>query len=422
MKKQFKIYVLLALLVAIGSEVHFYPFNSLFRVSLGVIILNVVLLVREDIDGLSLSLLSGFTIFIERLVTSTLMMGIAYEYAFLNGFPALSYYIVYGLLFRMIRLKPLPDGFFQTFMGLALIDSVSNISEALMRHNLSDRTLMVIVVVALIRAFIAYGLYFTWQRNALLIQKQEHQKRYGQLNMLVANVEAELFYLKKSSKDIERVMGECYGLYASASPEDENKNKLLTISKDIHEIKKDYLRVLNGFHDFVDHLEGLDDLRVSEIFNILKTNYGKTSKVLKKEIKFHYEQEGNPLMPAYLSVFTILNNLVDNSITACGRVGDIRVIYREKEKHHEFMVMDNGCGMTDEETNLIFNPGYTTKYDEETGRASTGIGLTHVKNMVETLEGQIEVTSEIGRGTRFRVWFEKTPEDMLKNREVAEDE
>lgn len=302
-------------------------------------------------------------------------------------------------------------------MGLTVIDSVSNITEALMRHNLSERTLMVIVVVALIRAFIAYGLYFTWQRNALLIQKQEHQKRYGQLNMLVANVEAELFYLKKSSKDIERVMGDCYGLYANASPDDVNKNKLLTISKDIHEIKKDYLRVLNGFHDFVDHLEGLDDLRVSEIFNILKTNYGKANKVLRKDIQFHYEQTGNPIMPAYLSVFTILNNLVDNSITACGLTGDIRIIYRESDDCHEFMVMDNGCGMSESAKKHIFNPGYTTKYDEETGRASTGIGLTHVKNMVETLDGEIEVTSEINRGSRMRIWFHKTAQDKLKNME-----
>lgn len=422
MKKQFKKYILLTLLVAIGSEVHFYPFNSLFRVSLGVIILNVVLLVREDMDGLSLPLLSGFIIFIERLVTSTLVVGIAYEYAFLNAFPALFYYIIYGLLFKLIRLKTLPNSFFQPFMGLALIDSVSNMSEALIRESLSDQALMVIVVVALMRAFIAYGLYFTWQQNTLLIQKQEHQKRYSQLNMLVANVEAELFYLKKSSKDIEGVMGACYELYASASPEDKNKQKLLAISKDIHEIKKDYLRVLNGFYDFVDDLEGLDDLRVSEIFNILKTNYGKTSRVFKKNIAFHYEQAGNPLMPDYLSVFTILNNLVDNSITACGNLGDIRVIYREKEYHHEFMVMDNGCGMATWEKDLIFNPGYTTKYDEETGQASTGIGLTHVKNMVESLEGQLEVMSEVGRGTRFRVWFEKAPQNSLDNKEGAKNE
>ncbi len=49
----------------------------------------------------------------------------------------------------------------------------------------------------------------------------------------------------------------------------------------------------------------------------------------------------------------------------------------------------------------IFNPGFTTKFDEHTGKSSTGIGLFHVKNIVEDLNGFISVKSHLEQGTTF---------------------
>ena len=52
---------------------------------------------------------------------------------------------------------------------------------------------------------------------------------------------------------------------------------------------------------------------------------------------------------------------------------------------------------------IIFEPGYTTKFNDH-GVAATGIGLSHVQEIIHTLEGRIQIeTSE--KGTIFKSIF-----------------
>ncbi|KAA2301777.1 ATP-binding protein, partial [Clostridioides difficile] len=57
---------------------------------------------------------------------------------------------------------------------------------------------------------------------------------------------------------------------------------------------------------------------------------------------------------------------------------------------------------------VIFEPGYTTKFNE-VGIAATGIGLSHVRDIVQSLAGQIKVESAPprARGTTFRIAIPK---------------
>jgi putative PEP-CTERM system histidine kinase len=94
----------------------------------------------------------------------------------------------------------------------------------------------------------------------------------------------------------------------------------------------------------------------------------------------------------------VIRNLVLNADQAAGKGGEIRVTTGTQNGWAALMVSDNGCGISKEFMDqYLFRPFSTTK------KQGTGIGLFHSKMIVDAHNGRIEVESEEGKGSTFRV-------------------
>lgn len=99
----------------------------------------------------------------------------------------------------------------------------------------------------------------------------------------------------------------------------------------------------------------------------------------------------------------IFINLINNALDAMPGGGDLSISVRLESADKQLMVeiADNGCGMSEEVRARIFDPLYTTK---ERGMGA-GLGLVIVNQLMREHDGQIEVESAPGAGTKFRLRF-----------------
>ncbi len=94
----------------------------------------------------------------------------------------------------------------------------------------------------------------------------------------------------------------------------------------------------------------------------------------------------------------VLTNLLLNAREAVGQHGRIGVATSQQNSWAVLSVTDNGCGMShDFVRRSLFRPFKTTK------KQGIGIGMFQCKMIVEAHRGRIEVESEPGNGTIFRV-------------------
>lgn len=166
-------------------------------------------------------------------------------------------------------------------------------------------------------------------------------------------------------------------------------------------------------------IERINDL-VLDLRRYLKTDSGQPAPVqVEREVRealrlfeaahrgrVSVERELRPCRPALaepLHVQQIVLNLVENAAAVSPR---LHVRVGETEQGVELCVRDEGPGMLPEVKARMFDPLFTTKAD------GTGLGLAIVRRLVESHGGAIDVDSEIGRGSTFRVVLPYAPRSV----------
>lgn len=97
---------------------------------------------------------------------------------------------------------------------------------------------------------------------------------------------------------------------------------------------------------------------------------------------------------------TILFNLLSNAVKYTPEGGNISLHITEQEQYLKFVVVDSGCGISKDEQTIIFNR-FSRVENSNNYVPGTGIGLALVKEIVDTLGGQISVNSDKNSGATF---------------------
>ncbi len=182
---------------------------------------------------------------------------------------------------------------------------------------------------------------------------------------------------------------------------------MLKIAKDIHEIKKDYLRVIASMNSIFTMDTNIRYMSIKDILSIVKDSVLDLIQLSNKKIEVFTEYNELFITDKFYSIISILGNLVINSIDAIDSYGEIRISVNLGE-NIVFTVKDSGEGIKKGKEEIIFKFGYTTKYDKETGKMSTGLGLSHVKSIVtENFNGSVRVESSSNKGTKFIIEIPK---------------
>ncbi len=148
---------------------------------------------------------------------------------------------------------------------------------------------------------------------------------------------------------------------------------------------------------------------VTEVIELLAHEFRKNNIEVRNELNpeppVEVKAESGPLHQVLLNLFINSVHAID-SAKKVGRTDNhyIHISREDSEKHIILKIADTGCGISPENMKNLFKPFFTTK---EIG-VGTGLGLATSYRIMESWGGSIQVKSEEGNGSEFRILFPKT--------------
>lgn len=116
----------------------------------------------------------------------------------------------------------------------------------------------------------------------------------------------------------------------------------------------------------------------------------------------------NRVIGSPLHLKQILTNIIDNAIKYNRPAGSVFIqvkehVFREGYAEYQFIIEDTGIGIKDDFKKHIFEPFTQAHQGARTHYNGVGLGMSIVEKLVEQMEGTIEVESEPGKGSIFKV-------------------
>lgn len=124
-----------------------------------------------------------------------------------------------------------------------------------------------------------------------------------------------------------------------------------------------------------------------------------------KNINFNLNLEKTKFFGAENLTAQIWQNLLDNAIKFSNSGGLITVSLKNTETEIIAIISDTGIGISEQKLPKIFDKFYQA--DTSHSSSGNGLGLTLVKQIIESLDGEIQVSSQENKGTTFKIILKK---------------
>ncbi|MEE6451825.1 ATP-binding protein [Gottfriedia acidiceleris] len=203
----------------------------------------------------------------------------------------------------------------------------------------------------------------------------------------------------------------------------ESKEEMQELSQIIYDESLRMGRLVNDLLDLARMENGFTELNreyvplVQFVDRILRKFKGLAKD---KNIKLFGEIDNIPYLYIYIDedrMEQVFTNLIDNAIRHTNENGRIIVSVNQNERSTTFNFIDSGAGISNEDLPFVFERFYKADKARTRGRSGTGLGLSIVKNIVTAHGGSIQVYSEVGQGTTFKV---KIPHNLRMNEKDVE--
>jgi signal transduction histidine kinase/DNA-binding response OmpR family regulator len=260
------------------------------------------------------------------------------------------------------------------------------------------------------------------RRQQILVQKAM-QDAYAAAS--AAN-NAKTNFLTSMSHDIRTPMNAIIGMTAIAATHIDDRERVQDCLKKITASSKHLLSLVNEVLDMSKIESGKIDLD-EEDFN-LSDLIDNVLTMVRPQIEEHRHElvvnikdvEHEQVVGDSLRIQQLFVNLMSNAIKYTPDGGKITLSLTEKKANqrragfYEVTVEDNGIGMSEEFLNKLFEPFARAQDERIRNVQGTGLGMVISRNIVNMMGGNIEVESQLNKGTKFTVTF------FLKLRDVEE--
>ena len=251
-----------------------------------------------------------------------------------------------------------------------------------------------------------------------------HSEKMKSLGELVAGITHEinnpvnfiygnLFHLQNYSKSLTDLIDEISATTDNASAEIKNHiNELKTkyeydfIKEDLPELIKSCKEGTERTQNIIIDLKNFSRKGENTVSSVnLPREIDTTLNILHNKIKNRIEvhKDYDPDLPDIDCLGGQINqvfmNILDNAAYAIKDTGNIYITIRHDKKYVIIDIEDDGCGMDKETTEKIFDPFFTTKPVGE----GTGLGMSISYKVIKNHNGEIKVSSEKDKGTKFTI-------------------